>query len=389
MTAIFKRFLRYFYRRRSLRFTPAGTRFVLMTLAVGLAAINTRNNLLYLILAMMLSFIILSGILSEEALRHLRVERILPMNPFAGKSLRMYYQVISGRRQFSSYCLSIQEMENAGFQSKSIYMDKLAAGQRNLSSTQILFPHRGLYHFEGVRLETTFPFGFFRKRLFYEQPQKMIVYPKLIHLPPGLLNRLTASGETHEMQFIGQGSSIRGLRDYTPLDDARVIHWRASARQNKLLSKEYEHEEEQRLTICLSHHLPKPVTEENRDFLEKAISLAASLSYHWLMEGHAVEVQTLTRRVKMGKGLSQLNEILCMLALLEPVHGTSYTERAHEDRSSLRAPRILILPREDSVWKKRDGFTRVLTVTDPELLTWMISKNRDAEGFLHEPQAGS
>ena len=381
MTTIFQRFLRLFYRRRSLRFTPYGTRFVLMTLAVGLAAINTRNNLLYLILAMMLSFIILSGILSEETLRHLRVERILPTNPFAGRAMRMYFRIISRRRRFSSFCLSMQEMEIAGMQLKPIYIDKLAAGQRLLSGTQVLFSHRGLYRFERICLETTFPFGFFKKRLFYQQPQEIVVYPRLFYLPPELLTRLSVSGETHGIQLVGQGSSIRGVRDYTPLDDARTIHWKASARQSKLLSKEYEFEEEQRLMLCLSNHLPEPVEKEDREFLEKAISLTASLSYHLLMEGHAVEIQTLTQKVEMGKGLSHLNKILCMLALLEPVYGTSFTESVSGDSSVLSVPRILILPQQGSLWNKRQtGFARVLTITDPDLKSFMVSKRVDVEG---------
>jgi len=42
---------------RRLRFTSEGTGFVIVALAIGVAAINTGNNLLYLILAMMLSAI--------------------------------------------------------------------------------------------------------------------------------------------------------------------------------------------------------------------------------------------------------------------------------------------------------------------------------------------
>src|SRR5438105_13638821 len=54
------------YNYRSIRLTSDGTRFVVLTLAVGVAAINTGNNLLYLLLAMILSIIVHSGMISEQ-----------------------------------------------------------------------------------------------------------------------------------------------------------------------------------------------------------------------------------------------------------------------------------------------------------------------------------
>src|SRR3990172_1988785 len=56
---------------RSVKVTSVGIRYLLLCLAVGLAAVNTGNNLLYLLFAMMLSLILVSGILSERTLRSL------------------------------------------------------------------------------------------------------------------------------------------------------------------------------------------------------------------------------------------------------------------------------------------------------------------------------
>ena len=62
---------------RAIRVTTEGTR-LLLTLAVGIAAVNTGNNLFYLLLAMMLSLIVLSGLLSEQCVRRLEFHRHLP-----------------------------------------------------------------------------------------------------------------------------------------------------------------------------------------------------------------------------------------------------------------------------------------------------------------------
>jgi len=70
--------LRFLVTRRSLRLTSDGTRFLLFTIGIGVAAVNTGNNLFYLLLAMMLSIVVISGLLSEQCLRRLDFHRHVP-----------------------------------------------------------------------------------------------------------------------------------------------------------------------------------------------------------------------------------------------------------------------------------------------------------------------
>src|SRR3989338_5242040 len=69
---------------RRLRFTRFGTYVVLITLGIGLGAMNTGNNLIYLVFGMMLGFITASGVISEMSLRGLQVDWIIPTELFAG-----------------------------------------------------------------------------------------------------------------------------------------------------------------------------------------------------------------------------------------------------------------------------------------------------------------
>src|SRR5579863_2828251 len=61
---------------RPIRFTRFGTFYVLFSIGVGAAAINTGNNLLYLILGMLLGFIVISGFLSDSGLWGISTEWI-------------------------------------------------------------------------------------------------------------------------------------------------------------------------------------------------------------------------------------------------------------------------------------------------------------------------
>ncbi|HQG32452.1 MAG TPA: hypothetical protein PLA83_11045, partial [Deltaproteobacteria bacterium] len=68
---------------RGFGLTKSGKIFFVFLLAIILSAMGTGNNLLFLILACLLSFMIVSGIESEWNIRHLDVERAPPLEIYA------------------------------------------------------------------------------------------------------------------------------------------------------------------------------------------------------------------------------------------------------------------------------------------------------------------
>src|ERR1700731_4641464 len=67
--------------------TRAGMIYILISVVIGIAAINTGNNLLYIVVAALLSAILVSGIASALVLRHLQLDVHLPEHVFAGQPL--------------------------------------------------------------------------------------------------------------------------------------------------------------------------------------------------------------------------------------------------------------------------------------------------------------
>src|SRR6266849_8232402 len=65
--------------------TRAGVVYVLVTLVIGIAALNTGNNLLYIVVAAMLAAILVSGVVSALVLRSLELDVRLPEHVFAGR----------------------------------------------------------------------------------------------------------------------------------------------------------------------------------------------------------------------------------------------------------------------------------------------------------------
>jgi len=70
---------------RPIRFTRFGSYYILFAIGIGAAAINTGNNLLYLILGMMLGFIVVSGFLSDSCLWGLNIRWSPVGSMYAGR----------------------------------------------------------------------------------------------------------------------------------------------------------------------------------------------------------------------------------------------------------------------------------------------------------------
>ena len=67
--------------------TKVGVMYVLVTLVIGIAALNTGNNLLYIVVAAMLAAMLVSGVVSALGLRGLELDVRLPEHVFAGRAV--------------------------------------------------------------------------------------------------------------------------------------------------------------------------------------------------------------------------------------------------------------------------------------------------------------
>ncbi len=101
---------RWFRPPRKLKLTREGKYFIGITFGVGFAAINTGNNLLYLLLGMLLSLIVVSGVMSELSLRHLTVVRRLPPRAQVGRAHLVEIEVYNHKQRIPSYAIEIEDL---------------------------------------------------------------------------------------------------------------------------------------------------------------------------------------------------------------------------------------------------------------------------------------
>ena len=297
---------RAYWLPRTIRPTREGWWFIGASLAVGLAATNTGNNLLYLILAMMLSFMSISGVLSEQTMRHVRLQRELPRRLFAGSAVPIRVWLVNRKRRLPSYALHLREADASHF------LLKVPPQGREAWQYTLTFPRRGRQDLPGLRMTTRFPFGLFAKVSRPILADPVLVYPALRALAPGEVPAALGPG-WRERDRRGQGASLRNLRPYRPGDDPRLLHWKTSAKAGDLMVKELGDEERPRVRLVVED--PAPGTPP--DLIEANLSYAASLAAHALRLGSQVQLATAEGSTGFGQGEPHLDRILERLALYE------------------------------------------------------------------------
>jgi hypothetical protein len=159
---------------RRISFTSGGFVFTVGAFAVGFAAMNTGNNLLYLLLGSMLGFIVVSGWLSEKAISGLRFERVTPRAVTVGQPMRLKYHVQNIKTRLPSLAVEIHE---AGLPESAFLAYVAAKGSAEARSANS-FVRRGIYPLRAITLSTCFPFGMFLKQRDIDLPGEVVVWPR-------------------------------------------------------------------------------------------------------------------------------------------------------------------------------------------------------------------
>jgi uncharacterized protein (DUF58 family) len=304
--------------KRFWRMTREGRAFFAVSIGVGLAAINTGNNLLFLVFGFMMSLIVLSGVMSEIVLRSLKFERSLPERAFAGQPCLIELKVHNGKRRMPSYSLELEDLVEGEPAERRCYFLKVAPARHEVSSYRRTPARRGRLRMRGLRVATRYPFGIIEKWRLFEAPAELIVFPALVQTEPPPLERSALLADAPANQR-GRGTEISGLRAYEMGEDARAIHWRRSAALGRLVMQERQRDASNHLSIVLDNARPADAGASWETGFEIAVSRAAALAVMALNRGGGVEVLCRGGRSPLVAAGASPDPVLRFLALLEPV----------------------------------------------------------------------
>jgi uncharacterized protein (DUF58 family) len=345
--------------------TRAGLIYILISVVIGIAAINTGNNLLYVVVAALLSAILVSGIASALVLRSLELDVHLPEHVFAARPMlarlllrntsswlpSFSVRVVPAKRKnkdrwrWEAYTLGfprnrapqdqwfrlpdrrlrrVHEEAEKPILQESVYFPFLAPAQELRADLELSFPARGRYCEKNFGLATRFPFSFLTKTRRINLAREVIVFP-VVEPAEQFLAVLPMVTDEFETFVSGRGHDLYRIREYMPDDSARHVDWKATARTGSLKVREFSREDERKLRIVFDNPAPGVLQPA---VYERAVCLAASLGWHFDHED--VEVSF------VAPGLEPTEDVftfLRYLALVEPQEATPVFSRlrASED----------------------------------------------------------
>jgi uncharacterized protein (DUF58 family) len=330
--------------------TRAGMIYILISVVIGIAAINTGNNLLYVVVAALLSAIVVSGIASALVLRSLTLDVHLPEHVFAARPMlarllvandsdwlpSFSVRVVPAKRKKKERWLweaqtygfprnrapqdqwlhlpdrrlrRVKEEEEKPILQESVYFPFLAPKQELRADLEMSFPRRGRYCEKNFGLATRFPFAFLMKTRRINLAREIIVYPS-VEATGQFLDVLPMVTGEFETFVSGRGNDLYLIRDYMPDDSARHVDWKATARTGELKVREFSREDERKLRIVFDNPAPGVLAPAA---YEQAVRVAASLGWHFHHED--VEVSF------VAPGLEPTEDVFAFLrylALAEP-----------------------------------------------------------------------
>jgi len=314
--------LRWIGYRMEYRVTREGWIYIVGIVLVAMAAINTGNNLLFLVLACLIASILMSGILSSITLAGVELRLNLPEHIFAGQTVRTTVELVNEKLTLPSFSLRVEGVKKKGAPAAAlletpVYFPYLPRKVSARQSVPMLFSRRGVYRQEAFRIVTRFPFGFLQKARRLDLAAQALVYPS-VEATPEFLEVLPGIQGAMESQAKGRGQDLYALRDYLPNDSARHVHWKASARLGVLMVREFAREDDYRLLLVFDPYSsaaqPNSSAIEKERF-ERAVNLCAAIAWSFHERNAQLEFRSAGAEVPLAPASENIFAVLRHLAL--------------------------------------------------------------------------
>ena len=321
--------------------TPEGIAYIIGIVVIGGAAVNTGNNLMFMVLACLLAGLLISGLLSRVVLGGVDVRLELPEHIFAQRTVLAIAELDNTKQIAPSFSVSLvsedapKSKKNASANTaprildRPIYFPHIPHRQSARQNVELTFPRRGIYRQDVLGLRTKFPFGFLQKTRRVKSSIEAVVYPQIQPTEEFYEVLPLVSGELESYQR-GRGNDLYAIRDYQFNDSARHVDWKASARTGALQVKEYAREDERRVMLVFDPYVgPQGTDAQSAEKFERAVTLCAGLAWHFNEINSVMEFRSAgfaTPRMIAGEIIYDILRHLASVTPLKPQPGKSFLD---------------------------------------------------------------
>jgi uncharacterized protein (DUF58 family) len=273
----------FIYPTRGHRIQPTitGVLLIAVSLGIGTAAYNTANNILFITLSLLLSCLVLSGVLSWLNLRGV-AWRLQYAGPWrAGQTQSVGLELRNAKRVLPTYGLWFDCTASVpGTGESPLVRRHLEVRLDPGATTRLEWPvkaeRRGRLRVRLDAVGSLFPFGFLRKSVASDLGAEVLVWPAPAeyrrHADGAAWRVVRSQGQVNRA---GQGGDLLALRRYSPGDSPRLVHWKASARLQHLMVRQFSTEGLEGFTLKVDSDA---ATWSRPEQFELALSLAATLA---------------------------------------------------------------------------------------------------------------
>lgn len=336
--------LRWLVYQVDYRLTREGMVYLVGVFVLVLAAVNTGNNLLFMILGCALAAILISGVLSRAVLTDVELKFDLPEHIFAQRPVIAEMELRNDKQWWPSFSLRVvgqNKQEETQILTTPVffpYIPRLGSARQKV---ELNFPRRGVYRQDAFGIRTRFPFGFFEKTRRVDSEVEITVYPRVEPADQFYEVLPLLSGEMASY-FRGRGHELHSLRQYQATDSARFVDWKVTAKAGELMVREFAREDERRVMIVLDPCVGRLLEESSKRGaeepkagagadsraaeadevpsaqFERAVSLAASIAWHFHEIDSVIQFRTDEFTTPMAPASEIIYDALRELARIEP-----------------------------------------------------------------------
>ncbi|HWE48797.1 MAG TPA: DUF58 domain-containing protein [Bryobacteraceae bacterium] len=308
-------------RRVRYRVTLGGVLFLLALSLTGSIAFLSGNNLLFLIFAVMLALLLVSGFLSRLVLSGLELELQLPEHVSARTPTPARVLIRNLKRFTPSFSI---QLSGPAILTGPLYFPVIP-GRGGRESTlqaaiEIVFPRRGRHRENVFLLSTSFPFGFILKSTTVALHRETVVYPCLDDPQPEIDLVVDSVARQIAASARGTGQEFHSIRAYVSQDDARHVDWKSTAHTGALQVREFARDQQRGVEIhfdCRAGSGKKPDAESSAAF-ENLVERAAAFAWKCSLRG--LDILFLSQNfVADLSDKTGIYDMLVFLALAEPI----------------------------------------------------------------------
>lgn len=325
--------LRWLAYRIDYKVTKEGIVYLSGVGIVALAALNTGNNLLFMVLACLLAGILISGIVSQLVLSGIELRMVLPEHIFAGRPVLALVEMSNHKQRLPSLSLQLVGIEKSREGTKpgnqilttAVYFPYVPHDQSVQQNVELRFATRGIYRQDLLGVRTRFPFGFLEKTRRILTNLEAVVYPSV--QPAGEVADIIPMVNGELESFLrGRGQDLYAIRDYQSSDSARHVDWKASAKTGVLQVREFTRDDDRRVLLALDPFVPPQNSSVAPDApdpqFERGVTLCASLAWHFHEMDSVLAFRSGGFDAPMGPAADSIYGILRHLAGVQPEPAT-------------------------------------------------------------------